>query len=159
MKNNKLVQISLLALFLVVFLTPLISFAQADDFDNFSDPSQYWEDTGDTNTNNSSSGGGGGGLFCNLANNPKVDGLINYITCLISRSIIPLIFVLAFAMFLWGVVQYVINSSEEAKREKGRQFMLWGVIALFVMFAVWGLVAVLGNTFNIDVDFIPQVKD
>jgi nitrate/nitrite transporter NarK len=62
-------------------------------------------------------------------------------------------------MFVWGVVQYVINSNEEAKREKGRQFMLWGVIALFVLFAVWGLVALLGNTFNIDVDFIPQVKD
>jgi len=72
--------------------------------------------------------------------------------------VIPLIFALAVAMFVWGVVQFVINSSEEAKKEKGKQFMVWGIIALTVMVCVWGLVAILGNTFGVNTGFIPQVK-
>ena len=61
-------------------------------------------------------------------------------------------------MFVWGVVQYVIKSDEEAKKQKGKQFMLWGLIALTVMVSVWGLVEILGTTFGINTSFIPQVK-
>ena len=60
-------------------------------------------------------------------------------------------------MFIWGVTKYVINSSDEAKKEKGRQFMLWGLIALTVMFSIWGLVGIFGSTFGVDV-IIPQVQ-
>jgi hypothetical protein len=60
-------------------------------------------------------------------------------------------------MFIWGVIKFVINPSEEVKREQGRQFMLWGVIALTVMVCVWGLVAILANTFGINYVF-PQVS-
>lgn len=81
----------------------------------------------------------------------------SFIVCNINKGVIPLIFALALMMFVWGVVQYVINSSEEAKKEKGRQFMIWGIIALAVMVSVWGLVRILGNTFGIDY-VIPQVK-
>lgn len=100
------------------------------------------------------------GPFCSdLSNTSKISDVLNYFTCIIGKSIIPLIFALAVAMFVWGVVQFVINSSEEAKKEKGRQFMIWGIIALTVMVSVWGLVAILGNTFGIDTNFIPQVKE
>ena len=88
---------------------------------------------------------------------PKLGDLFNYVTCLISNSVIPLIFALAVVMFVWGVVQYVINSEEEAKKAKGRQFMLWGIIALAVMVSIWGLVSILGNTFSIS-NTIPQVN-
>jgi hypothetical protein len=98
-----------------------------------------------------------GGL-CSLATNSNLQNLINYVICIISRSVIPLIFALAIVMFIWGVVQYVINSDEEAKKEKGRQFMIWGVIALTVMVSVWGLVGILGKTFNINTGVIPQLK-
>ena len=62
-------------------------------------------------------------------------------------------------MFIWGVVQYVINGEEEAKKAKGKQFMIWGIIALAVMVSVWGLVSILTHTFGISSgkDFIPQL--
>lgn len=96
---------------------------------------------------------------CNLGknNNPKLQHLLVYVTCIISSAVIPLIFALAVAMFVWGVVQFVINSDEEAKKEKGKKFMLWGIIALTVMVSVWGLVRILGGTFGIEYA-IPQVK-
>lgn len=96
---------------------------------------------------------------CSLAGNPKFQDLLCYVTRIINDSIIPLIFTLAVLMFIWGVVQYVINSDEEAKKEKGRQFMLWGIIALTVMVSVWGLVGILRTTFdpNGNNSILPQV--
>jgi len=87
---------------------------------------------------------------------PGITNVFNYITCIINSSVIPLIFALASVSFVWGVVQYVINGDDEARKTKGRDFMLWGVIALTVMVSVWGLVSLLGSTFGVD-NVIPQV--
>jgi len=97
---------------------------------------------------------------CDLSTiaHPKLGDVLNYGTCLISNSVVPLIFALAVLLFVWGVVQYVINSDEEAKKEKGRQFMIWGIVALAVMVSVWGIVRIFGQTFNINYA-IPQVQD
>jgi hypothetical protein len=95
---------------------------------------------------------------CDLSGSPKFQDLLCYITRIINDSVVPLIFALAVLMFVWGVVQFVINSDEEAKKEKGRQFMIWGVIALTVMISVWGLVNILGTTFGIDTSILPKVK-
>ena len=85
-----------------------------------------------------------------IGNNPKVGALFNLVTCNISKFVIPLIFALALAAFIWGVVQFfILNSDEEAKREQGKQFIVWGIVALAVMLSVLGLVRVLGNTFGI----------
>jgi len=97
-------------------------------------------------------------MFCTLIANPKLQDLLGYVTCIISKSIIPLIFALAIVLFVWGVVQYVINDNEEAKKARGRQFMIWGIIGITVMVSVWGLVGILGNTFGIDTKFVPQLK-
>ena len=97
-------------------------------------------------------------LSCTLATNAKFGDLLTYTSCIIVKGVIPLIFILATAMFVWGVVQYVINTDEESKKSKGKQFMIWGIIALTVMVSVWGLVKIVGNTFGIDSTFIPQVR-
>ena len=92
-----------------------------------------------------------------LSGTSKLGDLFNYATCFIYSSVIPLVVALAVAMFIWGVVQYVINSDEEAKKEKGKQFMIWGIIGLAVMVGVWGLVKILGSTFGIK-NVFPQLK-
>ncbi len=98
------------------------------------------------------------GTYCTLLNHPKLQDVLCYATTIINNSIIPLIFALAVVMFVWGVVQFVINSDEEAKKEKGKQFMIWGIIALAVMLSVWGLVGIFTSTFNINGSVLPQVK-
>ena len=97
---------------------------------------------------------------CNLANNPKFQDLLCYITGIINDSIIPLIFALAVVSFVWGTVQFfILNAEDEKKREQGRQFMIWGVVALAVMLSVWGLVGILRSTFdpNGNNSVLPQV--
>lgn len=60
--------------------------------------------------------------------------------------VIPIIMTLALIYFFWGLAQYILTGSEEAK-EEGRNRMIWGIIALFVMVSVWGLVGLIANTF------------
>lgn len=98
------------------------------------------------------------GVGSTLMANAKLGDVFNFITCLIGRSVVPLIFTLAVVMFMWGVVQFIMGAEEEAKRTKGKQFMLWGIVALFVMVSVWGLVRILGTTFGVNTNFVPQVN-
>ena len=56
----------------------------------------------------------------------------------------------------FNISKNVINDNEEAKKAKGRSFMIWGIIALTVMISIWGLVRILTGTFNIDFT-VPQV--
>lgn len=64
--------------------------------------------------------------------------------------VVPVIFSLAFASFIWGIVNYFfLHGAEEAKREEGRQFILWGIIGLVVLFSVWGFVNILLSTLGI----------
>ncbi|OGZ11569.1 MAG: hypothetical protein A3D67_00185 [Candidatus Lloydbacteria bacterium RIFCSPHIGHO2_02_FULL_51_22] len=62
--------------------------------------------------------------------------------------VIPLVFGLAFLVFLWGIYKY-IRAAEEGDKAEGRNTIIYGIIGLFVMVAVWGLVKVIGTTFNI----------
>lgn len=88
----------------------------------------------------------------------NLQGVLGYFTCLINDSVIPFIFAIAIAMFIWGAVKFfIINADEEAKREQGKQFMIWGIIALAVMMSVWGLVGILTSTFGESGSVLPQV--
>jgi hypothetical protein len=83
---------------------------------------------------------------------------VSYIVCIINNSIIPLMFALAVVFFVWGAIKFfIINADEEAKREQGKQFMVWGIVALAVMLSVWGLVNILGVTFGISSSGLPHV--
>lgn len=62
--------------------------------------------------------------------------------------VIPVLIALGIVYFVWGVVQYVIADGEEAKK-KGRDRMIFGIIGLAVIIAVWALVNVLLDTFGI----------
>lgn len=43
----------------------------------------------------------------------------------------------ALLVFFWGIIQYLFTDA----KEKGSKLMIWGVIALFVMVSIWGIVS------------------
>jgi hypothetical protein len=59
------------------------------------------------------------------------------------------IIALAVFGFMWGIVKILFNSDNEVAKKEGRAFMLYGVVTLFVMTSVWGLVYLLRQTFAI----------
>ena len=79
-------------------------------------------------------------------------GTIEGIICKIGdilNVVIPVLIVLAVIYFIWGVITYVVGGDEEAKK-KGRDKIIFGIIGLAVIVAVWGLVKILTNTFGIN---------
>ena len=68
----------------------------------------------------------------------------------INTFIVPVIFALAFAFFIWGVAsRFFFHGDDETKREEGKKFILWGILGMVVMFSVWGLVNILLSTLGI----------
>ena len=63
--------------------------------------------------------------------------------------IIALLFVLATAVFLWGVVSYVIaQKGDSQKMDQAKTTIAWGIIGLFIMASAWGIVKLLCNFFD-----------
>jgi len=68
----------------------------------------------------------------------------------ILNSLVPLLIAAAVVYFLWGVLQFVASGDDEEKRKAGRSRMINGIIAIFVMVSVWGLIGFLGDVTGID---------
>ncbi len=72
---------------------------------------------------------------------------------IINTVILPVIVAFMFVIFVWGIVKYFfLNVDDEKARESGRQFALWSVLGLVVLFSVWGLVNILLSTLGIAPD-------
>ncbi len=61
--------------------------------------------------------------------------------------IVPVIFSLALLYFFWGVAKYIYSSGDEKAAEEGKAVMLWGVIGLFVMVSIFGILQFLKRSF------------
>jgi uncharacterized membrane protein YidH (DUF202 family) len=69
---------------------------------------------------------------------------------------IPLIIAIAVVVFLVGVVKYITAGGDTERRTEARNVMIYGIIGLFVMVAVWGLVNLLVNTFSLQTSAPPS---
>ncbi len=69
---------------------------------------------------------------------------------LINSVLVPLLFAIAFIMFLYGVAKaYIFSGGDASKREEGHKLILWGIIGFVVMISLWGLVNIVANTFGL----------
>ena len=75
--------------------------------------------------------------------------LVNFLRELITDNLIPLFIALGLVYTIWSVVMFIAAEPESAEREEKKQQIFWGVIGLFVIMSIWGLIAVVGNSFNI----------
>ncbi|MBI4136182.1 MAG: hypothetical protein HY481_01360 [Candidatus Vogelbacteria bacterium] len=73
----------------------------------------------------------------------------------ILRWIAPIVIALAVIYFLVGVFKYVMAAGDDEAKGAGRSMMIYGVIGIFVMVSVWGLVNLLVNTFGLDTSNVP----
>lgn len=84
----------------------------------------------------------------------QIQGLFNFI--------IPMLITLAVIYFIYGVVRYVITADSDKKSE-ARDIIIRGVIGLFIIISVWGVVFMIQRTLlvgtgQIDRSNIPSVN-
>ena len=81
----------------------------------------------------------------------SVQDLASFILNLINNVATPLIFAIAFIVFIWGIVRYFIFGGNDPKKQaEGRQLMIWGIVGFAVMLSVWGLVHILTGSIGLN---------
>ncbi len=84
-------------------------------------------------------------------NGSNIGNLGQSLIALINNVAVPVLFAIAFIVFIWGIFQYfIVGGHDEEKRETGKSLMLWGIIGFFIMVSVWGLVNILRGSFTFD---------
>ncbi len=100
-------------------------------------------------------GGWGGGGYGATGNVTDFAYIILYS---INNILVPLIFAIAFIVFLYGVAKaYIFSGGDAEAVGKGHKLILWGLIGFVVMLSIWGLVNVVANTFNLGGYYAPEL--
>ena len=62
----------------------------------------------------------------------------SFIINIINNVLVPVLFAIAFIVFLWGAFQtFIMGSNDEEVKTNGKNLMLWGLVS------IWGLVNIL----------------
>lgn len=64
--------------------------------------------------------------------------------------LIALLMGVAFLVFVWGVVEYVMNAENEQGRQQGVKHITWGIIGLVVMVSAFAILALAVATFGLE---------
>lgn len=77
-----------------------------------------------------------------------IGALLTRITQEIVNPLIVLVFLLAVVAFGWGIVMYLGAQGSDDRVEKAKKIMWWGIIGMFVLMSVWGVVYLLCDFFG-----------
>ena len=83
-----------------------------------------------------------------------LDSFIGKIQTQILDPIITLLALAAFAVFAWGVVEFILGADNQEKRSTGQKHMFWGVIGLVIMFGAKVLTKIIGSIVGVEVEGI-----
>jgi hypothetical protein len=79
----------------------------------------------------------------------NINDVGSFIINTINNVLVPVIFAVAFIVFLWGAFKtFILGANDAGVKESGKNLMLWGLIGFFVMVSVWGLVNILTGTIS-----------
>lgn len=74
--------------------------------------------------------------------------LMGSVNRVIINPLIVLLFALATVYFLYGIAQYLLNPDSEEIRKSSKSHMLWGIIGMFIMVSVFGIMSLILNTWG-----------
>lgn len=73
-----------------------------------------------------------------------IEGVIGRINGLV-QAVIPVLLGVAMVVFIWGIIKFITAAGDEEKRKSAVHILTYGVIGLFVLVSIWGIVAILSN--------------
>ncbi len=86
--------------------------------------------------------------------------LVFYIISLIN-ILIPILFAGAFIVFFWGLSKFILNSANEKELANGKNYMLWGIIVLFILLSFRSIISLVVTDFDVpgNAKSIPQLGE
>ena len=76
---------------------------------------------------------------------PIVQSLFNVLI----NPLVKLIFAGAVFYFIWGVFKYIRAADDPAERIQGGKHIMYGILGIFIMISVWGIISVLRSTLGV----------
>ena len=64
------------------------------------------------------------------------------------RLLVPVLSTAAFIVFFWGLSKFILNSGNEADIRKGKDYMLWGILALFILLTFRAIITLVAGEFQ-----------
>ena len=64
-------------------------------------------------------------------------------------ALVPIMVTLALIYFIYGLAEYVAVSGNEAKKAEGKNIMIYGTLAMFMIVSIWGVVKFIGDTVGV----------
>lgn len=83
--------------------------------------------------------------------------IVRGLASFLNTKIIPLIISLTIVFFLWNLVRFIGAMDNEKERLLFRKYVINALIGMTIMLSVWGLVAILTNTFFRNNPIVPQL--
>ncbi len=62
----------------------------------------------------------------------------------------PILSTLAFIVFFWGLSKFILSSGSEAEVTKGKTYMFWGILALFILLTFRSIIGLVAGDLGID---------
>ena len=78
-----------------------------------------------------------------------VGGLVTLFGNLVSM-LIPIASMLAILFFFYGLAIYILHAGDPDKAAEGKSIMIWGILALFVMTSIYGIIGFLQRSSGTD---------
>ena len=77
-------------------------------------------------------------------------GLITSMQGIVTDILIPMAFGLCLLYFFWGLAKYIgVSAGSEEAAKEGKRVMVWGVVALFIVSSIWGIITFIRTELNI----------
>jgi hypothetical protein len=76
----------------------------------------------------------------------SINTLMKSVSKVLLNPLIKFLFALATAYFIYGVIRYFFSPDNEEVRKSSKSSMLWGIIGMFIMVAVWGIMSLILDT-------------
>jgi len=80
---------------------------------------------------------------------PLIQQIINTLGDTLNFKIIPFLFIMATAVFTWGVIQYLIKAEDQVAQKRAKVIITAGIIGLAVLTAIWGIVNLITLYFGV----------
>ncbi|OHB10713.1 MAG: hypothetical protein A3G05_00970 [Candidatus Zambryskibacteria bacterium RIFCSPLOWO2_12_FULL_45_14] len=65
------------------------------------------------------------------------------------QRLITVVAGIALLVFFWGLVKYIFAQGNETSKADGKKIMGWGIVALFVMVSIWGIIFFIQDEFDL----------
>lgn len=72
--------------------------------------------------------------------------LLSFILSELVNPALYLLLAIAVVIFIYGIIEMMAGAANDKKREDGRRHLMWGIIGLFIMLGVWGIISIIEDS-------------